>query len=90
MLKNLSWQARRVARDSGQLFKYGVAFLLALVQPRAVLAARLLAAESQLAMCKHRFEQKKDPRPEFNPGFRPLWVIFSNKTIGGHSEQVGG
>ena len=45
--------------------------------PRAILAAKLLAAESQLAVCKHRIRQKKDPRPRFTAGFRLLWVVLS-------------
>ena len=60
-----------------QILRYMVAFLLALVQPKAVLAAKLLAVQSQLVVCRHRIDQKKDPRPRFTPGFRLLWVVLS-------------
>lgn len=61
-LQNLLWHARQTVQVIWQLHKYAVAFFLALLQPKAVLAARLLAAESQLAVCKHRIQQKKDSR----------------------------
>ena len=40
------------------------------------MAARLLAAESQLAVLKHRIDQKKEPRPRFSPAFRFLWALL--------------
>ena len=46
-LQNLVRNAHQVFQFIGQLLKYSVTFLLALVQRKAVLAARLLAAESQ-------------------------------------------
>ncbi len=60
-----------------QLLGFVRTFLWAFICPRAILAARLLAAESQLAACKERIQQKKVPRPRFTPAFRLLWVIFS-------------
>jgi len=51
--------------------------LWALFSPRATLAARVLAAESQLAMCKRRIEEKNQPRPRFTRAFRLLWVVLS-------------
>ncbi len=51
--------------------------LWALVSPRATLAARVLAAESQLALCKRRIEEKNQPRPRFTRAFRLLWVVLS-------------
>jgi len=45
--------------------------------PKAVLAAKLLAIESQLAVCKHQIGQRKRPRPRFTAGFRVLWVVLS-------------
>ena len=51
--------------------------LWALFSPRATLAARVLAAESQLAMCKRRIEEKNQPRPPFTRAFRLLWVVLS-------------
>jgi len=51
--------------------------LCALLGPKARLAARLLAAESQLAMCQRRIEEKRQPKPQFTPTFRLLWVVLS-------------
>jgi len=59
------------------MFRYARLFLWAIVCSRVVLAARLLAAESQLAACKHRIASKKRPRPRFTPGFRLLWMVLS-------------
>ena len=33
--------------------------------------------QSQLAVCKHRIDAGKAPRPRFNQAFRILWVILS-------------
>jgi len=60
-----------------QLAGYGLRFLWALMSPKAVLAARLLAAESQLVVCTDRIRQKKAPRPRFTAAFRLLWVLLS-------------
>ena len=60
-----------------QLLRYAVTFLWALCQPKVVLAAKLLAAESQLATCRTCVERKQDPRPRFHPAFRFLWVVLS-------------
>jgi len=59
------------------LMGYTRIFICALLSPRAKLAARLLASESQLAIFKHRIYQKKEPKPRFNPAFRLLWSLFS-------------
>ena len=69
-----AWQAMSFV---GQILRYAAAFLVALVQPKAAMAAKLLAVQSQLAVCKHRIKQKKDPRPRFTSGFRLLWVVLS-------------
>ena len=60
-----------------QLVGYGLRFLWAMLSPKAVLAAKLLAAESQLAACKNRIDQKKAPRPRFTAAFRFPWVLLS-------------
>ena len=60
-----------------QSLRYVGIFFWALLCPKAVLAARLLAAESQLARRRERIAQKKDPRPLFTPAFRLLWVVLS-------------
>ena len=61
----------------GELLGYLLRFVGAFFRTRASLAARLLAAESQLAMCKRRIEQKQHPKPRFSRGFRILWVVLS-------------
>jgi len=61
---------------------YCFMFLRALLCPKTVLAARLLAAESQLAMCKRRIEDKKAARPRFSVAFRVLWVVLSKLLSG--------
>jgi len=56
---------------------YLVCFCWAMLQPKAVLAARILALQSQLAVCKHRVQSGKAPAPRFNQAFKILWVILS-------------
>ena len=77
MLRNLFWNLGRGLNCAGEIFRYLRIFLWALFSPKAVLAARLLPVESQLAVCKHRIQQKKEPRPRFTAGFRLLWVVLS-------------
>ncbi|MDY7096474.1 MAG: integrase, partial [Acidobacteriota bacterium] len=40
------------------------------------LVARLLAAESQLAVLQQGIEEKKRPKPRFSSAFRLLWALF--------------
>ena len=61
----------------GELLGYVLRFVSAFFQARASLAARLVAAESQLVICKRRIDQKAQPRPRFTAGFRLLWVVLS-------------
>jgi len=61
----------------GELLGYLLRFVSAFLQSRASLAARLVAAESQLSVCKRRVEQKGSPRFRFTAGFRLLWVVLS-------------
>ena len=68
---------RRMLACAGEMFRYALLFLWAIFCSRVVLAARLLAVESQLAACKHEIASKKRPRPRFTPGFRLLWVVLS-------------
>ena len=65
-----------------QLVCYAATFLRALFLPKAALAARLLAAESQLAACTFAIHQRKQQRPRFTQAFRLLWVILSNSWDG--------
>jgi hypothetical protein len=60
-----------------QVLRYLGSFLCLLLQPQAVLAARILALQSQVAVCEHRIEAGKAPQPRFNQAFRILWVILS-------------
>jgi len=60
-----------------QVTSYVRTFLWAFFSPKAKVAARLLAAESQLAVHKHRIRQKKESRPRFTHAFRVLWVLLS-------------
>lgn len=60
-----------------QVLRYLGGFCWAMLQPKAVLAARILALQSQLAVCKHRIEAGKAPPPRFNQAFRILWVVLA-------------
>jgi len=60
-----------------ELLGYLLRFISVFFRSRASLAARLLAAESQLSVCKRRTEQKGSVRPRFTAGFRLLWVVLS-------------
>ena len=54
-----------------ELARYALRFGWALLLPKVVLAARVLAAESQLAVALNRPSGKK-PRRQFTPAFRIL------------------
>ena len=45
--------------------------------PKAVLAGKLFAAESQLAACANAIDRKKAPKPRFTLTFRLLWIVLS-------------
>ena len=62
----------------GELLQYGWRFLKNLFLPKAVLAARVLAAESQLALCQERLESQGVRRHRFSDGFRWLWVLLAS------------
>jgi hypothetical protein len=57
-LRNTVTNVRGVVESLREVSGYVLRFLWLLFQPNAVLAARLLAAESQLVMCIRRIEQK--------------------------------
>jgi hypothetical protein len=61
----------------GEMLGYFLRFVSMFFRTRASLAARLLAAESQLAVYKRRAEQKDHARLRFTAGFRLLWVVLS-------------
>ena len=46
-----------------QVLRYLGGFAWAMLQPKAVLAARILALQSQLAVCKHHIGAGKAPQP---------------------------
>jgi putative transposase len=74
---NVFWNLRNGLKCFGELLGYLLRFVGVFFQTRASLAVRLLAAESQLGMCKRRIEQKQHPKPRFSRGFRILWVVLS-------------
>jgi hypothetical protein len=49
-----------------ELLGYLIRFVWLFFYPKAVLAARLLAVQSQLAMCKNRIDLKKDSNPDLH------------------------
>jgi hypothetical protein len=64
-------------KDVYELFSYLIRFVGLLFYPQAVLAARLLAVQSQLAMGKNRIDLTKDSKPRFTPAVRILGVVLS-------------
>jgi len=76
-IRSLLMNVHRLRAGAGEVVHYALIFLRAIFCPKAVLAARLLAAESQLAACKHEIASKKLARPRFTSGFRLLWVVLS-------------
>jgi hypothetical protein len=60
-----------------ELFRYALRFGRALLLPKIVLAARVLAAESQLAVELNRSGGSKRRRRQFTAAFRTLWVMLS-------------
>jgi putative transposase len=76
-IKNLLINLCNLLVCACELFRYALIFLLALFSPKAVLAVRLLAVESQLAACKHQIGQRKRRRPRFTASFHLLWVLLS-------------
>jgi hypothetical protein len=76
-LGDILWNAGNAFSCAWQVLRYLGGFCWAMLQPKAVLAARILALQSQLAVCKHRIDAGKAPQPRFNQAFRILWVILS-------------
>ena len=76
-IKNLLTNLRSLLYCVRETLGYALAFLRAILCSRAVLSARLLAVESQLAACKHQINSKKRPRPRFTASFRLLWIVLS-------------
>jgi transposase InsO family protein len=76
--QGIFWGIRSGVSFLRQATGYVLTFLWALIVPKAALGARLLAAESQLAVCRLRIHQKKELRARFTSAFRLLWVALSN------------
>ena len=57
----------------GWLLRFARLMLL----PKAALAAKLVAVQSQLVACTDAIEQKKAPRPRLTLSFRLLWIVLS-------------
>jgi putative transposase len=76
-MRDLIFGITAVLYGGCQTLGYIGTFTWALLTPKAHLAARLLAVESQLAVHTLRIRQKKEPPPRFNQAFRLLWVILS-------------
>ncbi len=58
------------------IFGYLLRLLWLMIQPKAVLAVRLMAVESQLVLCVDAVNRKKAPKPRFSQAFRLLWVLI--------------
>ena len=76
-IRNLLTNLRTLLCCVRETLGYALIFLWAIFCPKAVLAAKLLAVESQLAVCKHQIGQRKRRRPRFTASFRLLWVVLS-------------
>jgi hypothetical protein len=70
-----------------ELARYALRFGWALLLPKIVLAARALAAESQLAVELNRPGGGKKRRRQVTPAFRLLWVVLS-KLLDGWEDPV--
>ena len=73
----LFYKLRDIFQLVRQLVGYVATFLWALLRSKAALSARLVAAESQLAVCVQHIELKRQPPPRFTHAFRLLWVVLS-------------
>ncbi|MCJ7822871.1 MAG: hypothetical protein MUQ26_07340 [Armatimonadetes bacterium] len=60
-----------------ELARYAFRFGWAMLLPKAALAARVLAAESQLAVALNHASVSGKHRCRFTPAFRLLWVALS-------------
>jgi len=70
-----------------QLLRYALSFCWALLLPRAVTAAQLLAFQSQLAVELNRSSAPRRRHHKFSPAFRILWVMLA-KCLNGWEELV--
>ena len=64
------------------LTRYAGMFVVGVLSPKAVLSAKVVAPQSQLAACCGRIDRREAPRLRFTHDFRLLWVILSKTTPG--------
>ena len=69
--------ARNIACGILGALGYVLRFICLVLQPKAVLAAKLMATQSQLAACVDAVNRKKAPKPKFTISFRLLWIALS-------------
>jgi len=81
------WHLRNFLGVLLQLLRYALSFCWALLLPRAVAAAQLLASQSQLAAELNRSSGRRKRHSQFSPAFRILWVMLS-KCLNGWEELV--
>ncbi len=74
---SLLWHLRNSLGILLQLLRYSLSFCWALVLPRAVTAAQLVAFQSQLAVEVNRSSGPRKRHHQFSPAFRILWVVLS-------------
>jgi hypothetical protein len=72
----LGLSAGHVLGSVWKVARYALRFSWAVLLPKARLAARVLAAESQLAVERNR-SGGRQRRRQFSPAFRMLWVVLS-------------
>ena len=82
VISSFLFTAGVILRALWELACYAFRFGWAMVLPKARLAARVLAAESQLAIELNRSGGSKRRRRQFTPAFRLLWVALSKLVDG--------
>ena len=86
-VSNSLWHLRSCLGVLLQLVGYLLRFCWALLLPRAVTAAQLVAVQSQLAVELNRSSGQRKRHSQFSPAFRMLWVVLS-KFLDGWEELV--
>jgi hypothetical protein len=73
-----AWEAvPHLARLAFGSASYALGFMVALLSPRAKMAAEIVALRSQVAACRDRVDRKQVPKPRFSAAFRVLWVVLA-------------
>ena len=76
-----------ILRAVWELACYALSFVWALLLPKALLAGRVVALESQLTVEMSGSSGGKKRRRQFTPAFRMLWVVLS-KLLDGWEDLV--